>query len=53
MSKMCWQLKCGSASITTLIFLAHFLTDCIKEKKREETQGIDKERKREETTESL
>lgn len=44
---MCWRLKCRSASITTLIFLSHFLTDSVKEKKREETQGIDKNRKTE------
>lgn len=53
MSQMCWQLKCGSATITTLIFLFNFLTDSVKEKKTEETQGRDKERKREETTKSL
>lgn len=44
MSKMCWQLRCGSATITTLIFLFHFLTDCVKEKKTEETQGTDREK---------
>lgn len=39
--------------ITTLIFLFNFLTDSVKEKNREETWGIDKEKKMEEIMKSL
>lgn len=43
-----WKCKCKCIDL-----LLHFLTDSVKEKKRQETQGIDKERKKEEIAKPL